>query len=57
MTSYKSVAKMRLDIEMLSDRELEDKYELYRDLKSTGVKDEIMLMLLEDEMSNRLVLN
>ena len=51
-----TVDTLRQEIEQLSNREVEQKYELYRDLKSKGVRDEIMLTLLEEELYNRVVL-
>jgi len=37
----------------MSDAELLKTYELYKDLQSTGVRDEIYISLLENEMDKR----
>jgi len=48
-----TVAELRLSIEQMSTSEVQTEYDQYRTLQSPGVRDEIMLTLLEDELYNR----
>ena len=52
-----TIAELRLNIEQMSESEIQTEYDQYRTLQSKGVRDEIMLTLLEDEMYNRTVLS
>ena len=51
-----TIAQLRSNIEQMSESEIQTEYDQYRELQSKGVRDEIMLTLLEDEMYNRTVL-
>jgi hypothetical protein len=51
-----TIAELRLSIEQMSAAEVQTEYDQYRTLQSPGVRDEIMLTLLEDELYNRTVL-
>ena len=51
-----TIAELRLNIEQMSECEVQTEYDQYRSLQSRGVRDEIMLTLLEDELYNRTVL-
>jgi hypothetical protein len=51
-----TIAELRLSIEQMSASEVQTEYDQYRSLQSRGVRDEIMLTLLEDELYNRTVL-
>lgn len=51
-----TVAELRLSIEQMSASEVQTEYDQYRTLQSPGVRDEIMITLLEDELYNRTVL-
>ncbi len=51
-----TIAELRLNIEQMSECEVQTEYDQYRTLQSRGVRDEIMLTLLEDELYNRTVL-
>jgi hypothetical protein len=44
---------LRMSIEQMSASEIQTEYDQYRNLQSRGVRDEIMLTLLEDELYNR----
>jgi hypothetical protein len=48
-----TIAELRLSIEQMSASEVQTEYDQYRTLQSPGVRDEIMLTLLEDELYNR----
>jgi len=51
-----TIAELRSSIEQMSESEIQTEYDQYCSLQSKGVRDEIMLTLLEDEMYNRTVL-
>jgi hypothetical protein len=51
-----TIAELRMSIEQMSATEIQTEYDQYRGLQSRGVRDEIMLTLLEDELYNRTVL-
>jgi hypothetical protein len=51
-----TVAQLRMNIEQMSASEVQTEYDQYRSLQSKGVRDEIMITLLEDELYNRTVL-
>jgi hypothetical protein len=51
-----TIAELRLSIEHMSESEIQTEYNQYCTLQSKGVRDEIMLTLLEDELYNRTVL-
>lgn len=51
-----TVAELRLSIEQMSESEIQTQYDQYRSLQARGVRDEIMLTILEDEMYNRAVI-
>ena len=51
-----TIAELRLSIEQMSASEVQTEYDQYRTLQSPGVRDEIMITLLEDELYNRTVL-
>lgn len=48
-----TIAELRMSIEQMSASEIQTKYDQYCGLQSRGVRDEIMLTLLEDELYNR----
>jgi hypothetical protein len=48
-----TIAELRMSIEQMSASEIQTEYDQYRNLQSRGVRDEIMLTLLEDELYNR----
>ena len=52
-----TIAQLRSNIEQMSESEIQTEYDQYRTLQSRGVRDEIMLTLLEDELYNRTVLS
>lgn len=51
-----TIAELRLSIEQMSESEVQTEYDQYRSLQTRGVRDEIMLTILEDELYNRTVL-
>jgi hypothetical protein len=51
-----TIAELRLSIEQMSESEVQTQYDQYRTLQSKGVRDEIMITLLEDELYNRTML-
>jgi len=51
-----TIAELRLSIEQMSESEVQTEYDQYCSLQSKGVRDEIMITLLEDELYNRAVL-
>ena len=51
-----TVAELRLSIEQMSESEIQTQYDQYRSLQARGVRDEIVLTILEDELYNRTVL-
>ena len=51
-----TIAELRLRIEQMSESEVQTQYDQYRSLQSKGVRDEIMITLLEDELYNRTML-
>ena len=51
-----TIAELRLSIEQMSESELQTEYDQYRTLQARGVRDEIMITLLEDELYNRTML-
>lgn len=51
-----TVAELRLSIEQMTESEVQTQYDQYRSLQSKGVRDEIMITLLEDELYNRTML-
>ena len=51
-----TIAELRLSIEQMSESEIQTQYDQYRSLQSKGVRDEIMITLLEDELYNRTML-
>jgi hypothetical protein len=51
-----TIAELRLSIEQMSESEVQTQYDQYRSLQSKGVRDEIMITLLEDELYNRTML-
>lgn len=51
-----TIAQLRMNIEQMSESEVQTEYDQYRSLQARGVRDEIMLTLLEDELYNRTVL-
>ena len=51
-----NVSQLRMNIEQMSESEIQTEYDQYRGLQSKGVRDEIMITLLEDELYNRTVL-
>jgi len=48
-----TIAELRLSIEQMSESEVQTQYDQYRSLQSKGVRDEIMITLLEDELYKR----
>jgi len=52
-----TIAELRLSIEQMSESEVQTQYDQYRTLQAKGVRDEIMISLLEDELYNRVVIN
>jgi hypothetical protein len=52
-----TIAQLRMNIEQMSESEIQTEYDQYCTLQSRGVRDEIMLTLLEDELYNRTVLS
>jgi len=53
MSSQVLIENLKAKIEQLSDDDLEVKFELYRDLRSRSVRDEIYLELLAQAMDER----
>lgn len=51
-----TIAELRLSIEQMTESEVQTQYDQYRTLQSKGVRDEIMITLLEDELYNRTML-
>jgi hypothetical protein len=51
-----TIAELRSSIERMSASEVQTEYDQYCSLQSRGVRDEIMITLLEDELYNRTVL-
>lgn len=51
-----TIAELRINIEQMSESELQTEYDQYRTLQARGVRDEIMITLLEDELYNRTML-
>ena len=51
-----TITELRLNIEQMSQSEIQSEYDQYFSLQSKGVRDEIMITLLEDELYNRTVL-
>lgn len=51
-----TIAELRLSIEQMTESEVQTQYDQYRSLQSKGVRDEIMITLLEDELYNRTML-
>ena len=51
-----TIAELRLSIEQMSESELQTEYDQCRTLQARGVRDEIMITLLEDELYNRTML-
>ena len=51
-----TIAELRMNIEQMSESELQTEYDQYCSLQSQGVRDEIMITLLEDELYNRTML-
>ena len=51
-----TIAELRLSIEQMSESEVQTQYDQYRTLQAKGVRDEIMITLLEDELYNRTML-
>jgi hypothetical protein len=51
-----TIAELRLSIEQMSESEVQTQYDQYCSLQSKGVRDEIMITLLEDELYNRTML-
>jgi hypothetical protein len=51
-----TVAELRFGIEQMSESEIQTQYDQYCNLQARGVRDEIMLTMLEDELYNRTVL-
>ena len=51
-----TIAQLRMNIEQMSESEIQTEYDQYCTLQSRGVRDEIMITLLEDELYNRTVL-
>ena len=52
-----TIAELRMNIEQMSESEIQIEYDQYCTLQSRGVRDEIMITLLEDELYNRTVLS
>ena len=52
-----TIAELRLSIEQMSESEVQTQYDQYRTLQAKGVRDEIMITLLEDELYNRTMIN
>ena len=52
-----TIAQLRLSIEQMSVSEVQTEYDQYCSLQSRGVRDEIMITLLEDELYNRTALD
>lgn len=51
-----TIAELRMNIEQMTESEVQTQYDQYRSLQSKGVRDEIMITLLEDELYNRTML-
>jgi hypothetical protein len=49
-----STKQIKQDLQAMPFQEFKAKLDLYTDLKSAGVYDNIMLMLLENEMERRI---
>ena len=50
-----TIADVREQLSSLDDTELQSRLDLYQGLASPGVRDEIMITLLEDELFTRAV--
>lgn len=50
-----TIAQLRMNIEQMSVSELQTEHDQYQGLVSKGVRDEIMITLLEEELYNRLM--
>ena len=48
-----TIAELRMTIEQMSESEVQTQYDQYRTLQAKGVRDEIMITLLEDELYKR----
>jgi hypothetical protein len=48
-----TIAELRMNIEQMSISEVQTEYDQYCTMQTRGVRDEIMLTLLEDELYNR----
>ena len=48
-----TIAELRMSIEQMSESEVQTQYDQYRTLQAKGVRDEIMITLLEDELYKR----
>jgi hypothetical protein len=53
MSSNVLIENLKAKISLLADDDLEAKFELYRDLRSRSVRDEIYLELLAQAMDER----
>jgi len=53
MSSNTLIANLKAQIADLSQDELEDRYELYKNLNARSVRDEIYQELLAQELDNR----
>ena len=53
MTSNVLIANHRSEIRALSDDDLEDRFQLYKSLRSRSVQDEIVQELLAQELDKR----
>ena len=51
-----TIAELRLSIEQMTESEVQTQYDQYRSLQSKGVRDEIRITVLEDELYNRTML-
>ena len=51
-----TIAELRLSIEQMTESEVQTQYDQYCTLQAKGVRDEIMITLLEDELYNRTML-
>lgn len=50
-----AIEQIKQDLKAMPFKEFEAKLNLYKDLKSKGVRDEIMLSLCEAEMERRIL--
>lgn len=51
-----TITELRLNIEQMTESEVQTQYDQFRSIQARGVRDEIMISLLEDELYSRTAL-